>query len=262
MSVQLRLYARLLRSCQGLQSDFESLGGSRDMRELDRLVVRAALRKEQKVDTKREVLSDLKNALQTEGGLVGYVKKSFRSEENDEMKAFEALRLGKDLTKLIEKCKTEVPRPQHLDLNIGTIVYHNKLDVLGVVYAFSHVYHIACLDGCYRKALPADLEPQKSASTSFVDAVPPSAQYFIHTWFPSMTAHRLIPNPDLWLRYPDCDGATATSFSTIPLKPVESLLEESLLGPPLQGKQRNGKEKPTLLSIISSLFYEGREKTT
>eukprot|EP00754_Rhynchopus_humris_P039323 Rhum_TRINITY_DN2211_c1_g1::Rhum_TRINITY_DN2211_c1_g1_i1::g.6501::m.6501 len=169
--------------------------------------------------------------------LENIVRSAFRSEGREEdavakrSRGFQWLKLLGDVEGLFRECGGSVPRPNGAPCSVGYIVRHAPSGEQCVVYghdAASPRYLLISEKGEFLSAAAADVSVEKDGALSFVEGVrarhgSTEGRLFVDgLYFVAATADRLIPNDDLWLRYPDADGrTTSTGLCTIPLNPPE-----------------------------------------
>ena len=270
------LYSRLLSRSVLLQKEFGGLDGN-DVAALDRLLLRVALRPSahssgsvKPATTSAATLEALNEGLQSSAGLTSYVSERFRAgNEADLTQAFESLRFANELLEIFSRCST-VHQNSHAGYELGSILYHTELNTTCVVYSHDCIpdatlissrdttqpyCHVVSESGEFLYVPLGALETQSvQTPLQFVETLRQvgsgSGVAFVDgLLFVAATAGRLIPNQDLWLRFPDADGrATASGLSTIPL--AEAVYE----GMRSPFEKQDTEERPSLLSYITSLF--------
>ena len=179
----------------------------------------------------------LSAAIKRGATLESIVRSAFRSEGRKEdvvakrSRGFQWLKLLGDVEGLFRECGGSVPRPNGAPCSVGYIVRHSPSGEQCVVYghdAATPRYLLISEKGEFLSAPAADVSVEKDGALSFVEGVrarhgTSEGRLFVDgLYFVAATADRLIPNDDLWLRYPDADGrTTSTGLCTIPLSPPE-----------------------------------------
>eukprot|EP00756_Hemistasia_phaeocysticola_P046747 Hpha_TRINITY_DN20561_c0_g1::TRINITY_DN20561_c0_g1_i1::g.30686::m.30686 len=265
-SLLVTAYCRLLRKTVQLDRRFAALGGSQDCEELSRKLVRTAHSQNHPrfASSEPAVAREVAVALPPGGPpqMLARTRSAFaaaraaaaagepQNPAGQLAHVFACLRLCTKLSRILDTLETPQPRTAAVKYNVGQVVHHTKLDVVGVIYGYDEAcrmseewqeqnkvpvemrtgvpfYHVACADGSFRYGAQPNLEVVSDPSdflTQLRSEEDRTAQqvslcrFVDRVLFRGMAGDRLVPNGDLWRRYPDHDGRTDTEGLTVQTK--------------------------------------------